>query len=136
MLSSIEALYETDRILHSELGLCGLLGSLSFGLKLFLFCGLPTVRHVLFHVQSGAAVFVDEAILSAQVILLVGCKGDHLLKRNSVGFAAAVEPETMDHSSFDSGGVGLCIIVYPEPHEVRLSYKLQLVAEVGDLAGI
>ena len=136
MLAIRETVSETDRILHSELGLCGLLGSLSFGLELFLLGVLPTERHVLFHVQSGAAVFVDEAILSAQVILLVGCKGNHLLKRNSLGFAATVEPETMDNCSSVSGRVDLRIIIDPEPHEVRLSYKLKLVAEVGDLAGI
>ena len=61
----------------------------------FLFGSLSqpaSVLHVLWHVECGAAIGIDVTIEDAKLLLIVRLKVDHLLYRDGIFYAAAVQP--------------------------------------------
>ncbi len=81
---------------------------------------LSPVLHVLLHVEGGAALSVNKAVIDGELLLEVGLELNHLCQGHSVVLSTTVQPQLVDHGLLDTVRGAQFVIIQVYSHELFL----------------
>ena len=120
----------------SQVELFAFLGCLNLVALLLLLGYSQPHRLILLLVKGGLALGINELVVAANQLLGVRLELDHLLDSDSAALTAAVKPKVEDSLLVDALRLTQLVVIEFEAHELFISHKLELSAEVRDTSRV